>query len=73
MLALIFYHFGAGGWIAFAAFFVILEEIIAVIVRFINPGLIWQRPVIPLVFVSHLESVSHSALGCTANQPCSYV
>lgn len=56
MLAIVI-GFRAGGWIAFAASFVVLEEVIAIIVRFINPGLIWQRPAIPLIFVSCLGSV----------------
>ncbi len=65
MLAVIF-GFGAGGWIAFAAFYVAVEEIIAVIVRFINPGLIWQRPAIPLIFVSCLGSCCTFAMGLCA-------
>lgn len=73
-------NYGINGWVAFTASFVILEEVIAVIVRFINPGLIWQRPVIPLIFVSHSESVTlHWAIqlinrvvmySCTGRSQC---
>lgn len=73
MLAVIF-SFGAGGWVAFAAFYVAVEEIIAVIVRFINPGLIWQRPAIPLIFVSCPGSCDTFALGlCTLLLVCLYI
>ena len=46
------FWYGVTGWLSFVAFCVIIEEIFIVILRFVNPVILWRRPIIPLIYVS---------------------